>query len=87
MSNKDIFITKCLELLKEKELSKKEAIVLEILNTFSHSEMIFNTPDELKINSLVDMKEILKNYILKNEGITDNDVNQMCFFQSQLIGN
>lgn len=87
MSNKETFIIKCLGLIKEKEVSKKEAIVLEILNTFSRSEMIFNTPDELKIISLVDMKEILKNYILKNGGSTDNDVNQMCILQSQLIGN
>ena len=47
--------------------------------------MIYNTPEEFKITSLLDMKEILTNYILENGLSTKNDINQMCTFQSQLI--
>ena len=47
--------------------------------------MIYNTPEEFKITSLLDMKEILTNYVLQNGLSTKNDVIQMCTFQSQLI--
>jgi len=85
MSNKQIFISKCIQLINETESDKKEKLVLEILNTFTNSEMIYNTPEEFKITSLLDMKEILTNYVLQNGLSTKNDVIQMCTFQSQLI--
>ena len=85
MSNKQIFISKCIQLTNETETAKKEKLVLEILNVFTNSEMIYNTPEEFKITSLLDMKEILTNYILENGLSTKNDINQMCTFQSQLI--
>ena len=85
MSNKQIFISKCIQLTNETETAKKEKLVLEILNIFTNSEMIYNTPEEFKITSLLDMKEILTNYVLGNGLSTKNDVNQMCTFQSQLI--
>jgi hypothetical protein len=85
MSNKETFITKCIELINETETSKKEKLASEILNVFNESEMIYNTPEEFKTTSLIDIKEILTNYISQNGLSTKNDVNQMCTLQSQLI--
>ena len=56
MSNKQTFISKCIQLTNETETVKKEKLVLEILNVFTNSEMIYNTPEEFKITSLLDMK-------------------------------
>jgi hypothetical protein len=85
MSNKASFIEKIIELLSEKNSNKKEIIAQEIISIFLEAKNKDDYTEELKKDSIKNLRYYINEFLLKDDAHTRECLAQSCISESTFL--
>jgi len=87
MDNKTLIQKLMLDILASDNIDDKRAIRNQVVELFKEAKLVQHTPVVIRLNTSLELKEKIDNYITHDNTSTRDDLKNMYTFVSQLLCN
>jgi len=85
MNSKALLQKLILDILASDNIESKRTISNQIVEVFKESKLVMNTPVATRLNTSLELKETIDNYITHDNTASRNDLKSMHTFVSNLL--
>jgi len=85
MDNKTLIQKLILDILASDNIEGKRTIRNQVVEVFKEAKLVSHTPVVIRLNTLLELKETIDNYITHDNTSTRDDLKNMYTFVSQLL--